>query len=293
MRTTAPSSLAASVSRLVIIAAAMALSSRVADAALSASDNAANYTSTWGTSPPNNGSGFGAWNIVVANNNSPPYVGTYLDSGSAILTSGHSFGTYANGGNNNGRIDLNRPFTVNPTGYHDPSGLGTLYNQTFGIALASDGVGNGNSGPPNSAFGFNLETGQGAGATPVLTLEYLGTQANDNMVLIDNGGTDNTTVPVSFANLHAGLSVSVSVGANPDGVNPYTITISPFAGGPALYSFSGSTTGPIQQADVFDSNTTGNGYFNSLAISAEVPEPASSVLLGFGLAALLSFRRRN
>lgn len=293
MRTPDYSSLTVSISRLVVIAAAMAMPCGLAHAAASASDTATNYTSGWSTSPPNNGSGFGAWNVAVANNNSPPYVGTYLDSGSAITTGGNSFGTYANGGANNGRIDFMRPFTVNPSGYHDPSGLGTLYNQTFSVALASDGVGNGNSGPPNSAFGFSLETGQGGSATPVLTFEYLGTQANDNMVLIDNDGTDNTTVPVNFSNLHAGLSISVSVGNNPDGLNPYTITVSPFAGGAALFSFSNETTGPIQQVDVFDSNTTGNGYFNNLGVTAETPEPCTAILVGLGLAGAVAMRRRG
>jgi len=281
----------------LVIIATIALSSQLASAANSASDGAVNYTGGgWGTSPPNDGTGFGPWSVSVVNNNQPPYAGTYLDSSSAVTTGGNSFGTYANSaqGTTYPSVNFYRPFTVNPSGYQDPSGLGTLYNQTFSIALASDGVGDGNSGPPNSAFGFSLMTGQGAGATPVLTFEYVGTQANDNMVLIDNNGTDNTTVPVAFGNLHAGLEVSVAVGSNPDGVNPYTITVSPFAGGPALFTYSGDTTGPIQEADVFDSNTTGNGYFNDLAVSPEaVPEPATLSLIGLGVTGLLSFRRRK
>jgi hypothetical protein len=297
--TTGYSSLVASLSQLFIIAATMALSSQVANAAASASDTAANYTSYWGASPlpANGGNGFGPWNISVANDNNPPYVGTYLNSGGSVATGGYSFGTYANSpqGSTYGSINLYRPFTVNPTGYQDPSGLGTLYNQTFSIALASDGVGDGNGGPSDSAFGFSLDSGQGPSATPVLTLEYLGTSASDNLVLIDNDGTDNTTVPVNFGDLNGGISVSVSVGGNnPDGVNPYTITISPFAGGPAYYSYSGDTTGPIQQADVFDSNTTGNGYFNDLAISPEAaPDSSSSfVLLGLGVMGLVLQRRK-
>jgi hypothetical protein len=248
----------------------------------------------WGTSPPNEGTGFGPWNVSVGNNNQPPYAGTYLNGGGNVATGGFSFGTYANNaqGSTYPSINLYRPFTVNPTGYQDPSGLGTLYNQTFSVALASDGVGDGNSGPPDSAFGFSLLTGQGAGATPVLTFEYVGTQANDNMVLIDDNGTDNTTVPVTFGDLNAGIDVSVSVGSNPDGLNPYTIAVSPFAGGPAYFTFSGDTTGPIQEADVFDSNTTGNGYFNDLAVTPEaVPDAGTLSLLGLSMTSLLSFRR--
>lgn len=274
----------------------LALSAGVAGAANSAFDGAVNYApSSWSTSPPNDGSGFGPWNISVVNNFGPPYAGTYLNGGGAVATGGYSFGTYANNaqGTTYPSINLARPFTVNPSGYQDPSGLGTLYNQTVSVSLASDGVGNGNSGPPNSAFGLSLQTGQGAGATSVLTLEYVGTQANDNMVLIDNNGTDNTTVPVNFGNLNSGITVSVNVGSNPDGLNPYTLTVTPFAGGPALFTYSGDTTGPIQQLDVFDSNTTGNGYFNDLQVTPELlPEPSTFVMLGMGGIGFLLRRRK-
>ena len=117
------------------------------------------------------------------------------------------------------------------------------------------------------------------------------------MTLIDNDGTDNITVPLNFLNINGGLLVSVTVGSNPDGLNPYTLTVSPAPGNLSFttpYVFSNFTNGPIQQVDMFDRNTDSNGYFNLPAISPEVavPEPASIGLLG-GLATLLLNRRRN
>jgi hypothetical protein len=117
------------------------------------------------------------------------------------------------------------------------------------------------------------------------------------MTLIDNDGTDNTLVPLNFANIHGGLLVSVTVGSNPDGLNPYTLTVSPAPGNLTFstpYVFSNYINGPAQQVDMFDQNTDSNGFFNSPAVSPEVavPEPASIGLLG-GLAALVLNRRRN
>jgi hypothetical protein len=287
-----------SVSGLAV--ATLVCSSSLTRAAMVASDNASNYSSGgWGgATPPNNGTGFGPWNIAITDGNNPPYVGTYLDSyGNApsIATSGYTWGTYSNtpDSSNDNRIDMMRPFTVNPTGYQDPSGLGTLYNQTFSVAMLTQGLGNGAGGPPNSALGFSLETGQGPSATPVLTFEGIGYNTSDASVLIDNDGTNNNTVPVTYSEFNGGIIVSVLVGNSPDGLNPYTITISPASGGAPYYTYSNYTSGPIQQVDLFDANTTGNGYFNSLNVSAEaVPEPASIGLL-CGAAVMLTARRRK
>src|SRR5215469_866178 len=69
-------------------------------AAATASDTAGNYTGgAWSTTPPNNGTGFGAWSVNVQNNNNPPYAGTYMaGSGNTPIVdgSGNAWGTYAN-----------------------------------------------------------------------------------------------------------------------------------------------------------------------------------------------------
>jgi hypothetical protein len=85
------------------------------------------------------------------------------------------------------------------------------------------------------------------------------------------------------------------VGNNPDGLNPYTLTVSPFTGGSPYATVSGSENGPLQSADLFDYNTTGDGFFNNLNITPEaVPEPSTLALFGLsGVAMLLRLRRRS
>ena len=261
-----------------------------------ASDGGANYISPgWGVSAPNEGSGFGPWANFVTNGTNPPYAGTYLDLQSYnnspnIEATGADWGTYANSGPPTPSVDLVRPFLPASGGYSDPSTLGTLYNQTFSVAMASNGIGN-----AGQALGISLDIGQGDAAvnTPALTIEYAGGNT-DNMTLIDNNGTDNTAVPIDYNNLTNGILISVTVGANPDGLNPYTVTISPLPGNTTFSTpvvLTGSEAGPLQQVDMFDLNTAGNGFFNSLAISPEaVPEPASICVLG-GAALLLARRR--
>ena len=282
--------------KLFSFVAALGLAGASASAALVASDNAGNYNSgNWGLAAPNNGTGFGAWASFATNNDGPPYAGTYYDnSGKNIGTSGNSWGVYANSPTTvNPRTDLVRPFLPAPGGYADPSGLGTLYNQAFSAAYQTDGIGNAGQGG-----GLSLDSGQGAGATanPVITIGYLG-GGTDNMTLIDNNGTDNTTVPLTFNNVTNGIIISVAVGANPDGLNPYSITISPAPGNTTFTTpvvLTGSENGAIQQADLFNNNATNNQYFNSLAITPEaaVPEPATLGLLG-SASLLLTFRRRR
>jgi hypothetical protein len=291
-------------SKFYAFIAVLGLAGASASAALVATDNASNYSGGgWGTTPPNLGSGWGPWNVVLTDANSPPYVGTYLGNGGGdayaatqIGTAGYVWGTYSNNPDttNSNRIDLYRTFQVNPTGYQDPSGLGTLYNQTFSVNLLTYGVGNGNGGPPNSALGFSLDTGTGATANPVFTFEYSGTNAGDSATVIDNDGTNNSSTPVNFAAFNSGLMVTVTVGSNPDGVNPYTLNVYNNSGSSLLYTYSNTTTGPIQQIDLFDANTTQNGYFNLPQVSAEapVPEPATIGLLG-AASLLLAARRRR
>jgi hypothetical protein len=279
------------------IALALAFSAETVSASNAASDTAANYApSAWGLTPPNLGSGFGPWTTMAINASGPPYVGTYLGGGSSVASGGYVWGTYANGTGDNGNMHLFRPFTPAGGGYSDPSTLGTLYNQTFSVSLSSFGIGNGSGGPPGSALGFQLATGQNFNtASTALYLVYRGTSATDNMYIWDNNTGVETPVPVTFAELNAGLTVSVSVGSNPDGLNPYTLTVSPFTGGSPYAIVNGAENGPLQAADLFDYNTTGDGFFNNLNITPEaVPEPCSLALFGLsGLAMLLRFRRRS
>jgi len=266
---------------------AFGLSGVSAFAAGTASDTAGNYTGGgWGANPPNNGTGFGVWTVNVQNNNNPPYAGTYMAGpGNTPIVdgSGNAWGTYANSaqGSTLPGITFTRPFTAGPL-----SGSTSLYNQTFSFDMGSDGVGPGQgllSGAVGSAF----------------LLEYDGTQAADTLLFGVDGGALNP-VGVNFTALHAGLNVSLAVsGAVNSPTESYTFTITPFSGGPALFTQSGtfdSSSFNTSQFVFSDQNTTANGYFNTLNITAEqpVPEPSSVALFATsGLGMLLSLRRRK
>ena len=265
------------------IMAALGLSGSTVFAAATASDTASNYGGgAWGTSPPNDGTGFGAWNFTVNNNNSPPYVGTFLDTGSPVVSGGNAWATYANGGGNNGSISILRAFT--PGGL---SGSSSLYNQTFSVDLSSGGVGNGTGGPPNSDLSIGLGN--------AFSFSYLGT-GSDNFLFSVDGATP-TTTSVNFSQLNAGLAVSLSVSGDLNSPSEnYSLSVSALSGGSPLYTQNGSFDSSVYNTSDFsylDSNTTGNGFFNNLNITTEVPEPSTMVLGAAGLATLLLLRRRR
>ena len=267
--------------KTLAIAFAMGLSASAAFAAATASDTAANYASSWGISPPNLGSGFGAWNNNAINNNSPPYAGTYLDLTSygnpdAVLSGGYAWGTYANSGPPAPELVLSRSFTAGA------SGSTSLYNQTFSAGISSSGIG-------GTGSGLTLNIGT------AFSLSYLG-GGTDNMLLSVDGGSA-TALPVDFSDLSGGLVVALAVSGSLNSTTEgYTLTLSPFAGGPAIYSGGGTFDSSTYNTSSFtftDTDTSNNQYLNNLSISPEpVPEPSIVAMSLSGLAALLAFRRR-
>jgi hypothetical protein len=265
------------------IALAMGFSAFGALAAGSAYDTAANYSSSWSTSPPNLGTGFGSWTFTDNNSGSGPYAGTYLDQTSynnsdGALSGGYAWGTYANGGSGNGYVDMTRNFLAGP------SGSASLYNQTFSVLVGSSGIGG-----AGSSMSVNVGTAFSVG--------YAG-GGSDNMFLSIDGGAA-SALPVAFANLNSGLQISLAVSGPLNSASEgYTLTLSPASGGPAYDVLSGTfdsldyNTSSFTLADV---NTSNDQFANNLSISPEaVPEPSTLALLAVnGAAAMAFFRRRK
>jgi len=271
--------------KTLAIALAMGLSACGAYAAATATDTAANYSSSgWSAGGAANlGSGFGAWNLQAINNNNPPYSGTYLDltsygNSDGVLSSGYAWGTYANGGSPAPQFIMTRPFLAGP------SGSTSLYNQTFSIGIGSSGVG-------GTGSSITLSIGTAFG------LSYIGGSSDNFWLSVDGGAA--SAIPVTYANLNSGLLVSLAVsGPINSPAEGYTLTLSPFAGGPAIYATSGTYDSSVFDTSNFsfsDLNTSANAYVNNPNITAEVvPEPATLALCALsGLATLLVVRRRN
>lgn len=252
-------------------------------AAGTATDTASNYSGGgWGLTPANNGSGFGAWNVSLQNANNPPYVGTYLSTGSAVASGGYAFGMYANGTGDNGAITITRSFTAGA------SGSSALFNQTLSFDLTSAGVGNGFGGPPNSLLQVNM------GAA--FSLSYDGTGNDNRMHFSDGSGTVQTTIDFSQlgAGIHISLAVSGPLGSSSEG---YIFTVTQVSGGGTLFTQSGtfdSSISPVSYFSILDQNSTGDAFFNNLNISPEVvPEPTTIALFGLSLTMLAVFRKRK
>ncbi len=245
-------------------------------AAMIASDNAANYTGPI-TTGSTGGTGFESWTVTTSGTGS---MGNYLDTSSkGIATSTKSWGTYANSGTNP-RIDLTRAFETSLGG----SGGKLDPGQTLSVAIESDGVGS------TGLLGFSLQT-----SSPIneFTFEYDGSAGYDNMSIIDgsNSGKEyESPVSLGFSNyIGKGMTVNFTLVT----ASTYDLSVTPVGGSPITVITNGTLPGgQLNQIDLFDQNTSNNGYFNSLSIS-EVPEPASLGLMTIGGLALLLVGRRK
>ena len=247
-------------------------------AAMVASDNASNYTNAIGTTGnTNGGTGFEPWAVTLSASGSR---GNYLDTSSkAIATSTKSWGTYANNGTSS-RIDLTRAFETSLGGAGGKLDPG----QTLSVAIESDGIGS------TGLLGFSLQT-----SSPIsqFTFEYDGTAGYDNMSIIDgsNSGKEyESPVSLGFSSyIGKGMTVDFTLVT----ASTYDLSVTPVGGTTVSVITNGTLPGgQLNQIDLFDQSTTGNGYFNSLSISA-VPEPASLGLMAIGGLALLLVGRRK
>jgi hypothetical protein len=270
--------------KTLAIALAMGLSVSGAFAAASASDTAANYSAGgWSTSNlPNLGSGFGAW-FESDQNFSPPYCGGYLDltsygNNDGVLSAGVAFGTYANSGGGTEYVTFGRSFNTG-------GGSASLVNQTFSVGLGAKGSPAGQSFGGSGSMALNIGTAFG--------LTYNGAGSDNFLLSVDGGAA--AALPVNYANLSSGLLVSLSVsGAVNSATEGYSLVISPFAGGPAIYSTSGTFNASAYGTDNFSVTTThspADQFFNNPTISA-VPEPATLALFGLSGLTLLAIRRK-
>jgi hypothetical protein len=267
------------------IAMALGLSGGTAFAAASAFDTAANYVGVWGTTPPNNGSGFGAWSVDLINANNPANASTYLDTSSSVVSDGYSWATYAVLGANYETF-ISRNFNAGP------SGSANLYNQTFSFDFSSSGV-----GPAYFYSSVSADVG------PFQIVYNPGGGFGDDMYFSFYNGYSATPVPtgINFNQLEAGLHCSLMVSGDLNGPSDdYIFTITPVSGGNPLYTTSGtfnnSSTSTMSTSSFFfiDTSTTGDGFFNNLNITPEnAPEPASLSLLAFVMFGIPLLRRHQ
>lgn len=291
---------------------------QAANAAMLATDNANNYSSTtWSSAPSNEGTGFGAW-TTAGNSNTAPYTGVYLNKPSYVPTLIGS-GTYS----------AWALYSDYPTATSGPAtewayralensagtGLGTLRTgQQIGVDLSlQNGTGAPNSNGQAASFGFSLMTGSGAaGTTNVLSVAFTDvtvgtlqttittaagstsyTQGSGNNAILDADINDS-----SSATAGSGIAATLALTSGSSGSYGYALTLNPLNGDPTV-TYTGTLTGAINQIGVFyagnQASSTYNAFFNNLSVATAtpVPEPAAWAMLALAGTGILLLRRRS
>jgi hypothetical protein len=276
---------------MISVGAIIGLVSLPANAALIASDNAANSTYTVNSSfnGLNGGSGFGAWSVTIANPASTSSAGNFVaskgaGSGNAVLPNNTPVFDIFNNGNpagngsttaiNSSITTADRPFT------------GALVpGQAFSFV---EDLGNGTGGSSN-AEGWELLDASNSVLLNMFTNESLsGTNAGTTAyTVVDATGTFNPSAGNFGRNNSAADSFTFTLN---DATGDYTVVSTGHSGRTFTGQIDLSTGGPTQFA--FYDNSGGNSsdvQVTNLAIT-NVPEPGILVL---GACSALALIRRR
>ena len=263
-----------------------------ADAALIASDNAANsaYTVNGAFNGLNGGSGFGAWSVTIATPASGSSAGAFVatkgaGSGNAVLSNTTPVFDIFNNGNpagNGTTTTLNSSITT-----ADRPFTGAL---TAGQAFSFvEDLGNGTGGSSNAEGWELLDAGNNVLLNMFTSENQSGTNAGTTAyTVVDATGTFNPSAGNFGRNNSAADSFKLTLN---DSAGDYTIVTAGHSGRTFTGQIDMSTGGPTQVA--FYDNSGGNSsdvQFTNLAIT-NVPEPAAALAAAIG--ALLIRRRRR
>ena len=244
----------------ILVFAMAAMLAGAAFAATVGTDNGSNaaYSDGW-QNGDNGGTGFGAW-ALSGSANAGQFIGDPSVAGISGMSSS-SFGMWANGGTGDsvairsfdGALTVGQAFSFT---------LGLNWDQstgTKGFTLYSAGL--------VSQFHFEM------GGSSVIT--YTGSSSG---TMFNNYGTIPMDVIISYT-----AANTINVAANGrDGVESFNqnFTVSAAPDGFGFY---------MNQAQ--DNNGNRQPYFNDLAVTGAVPEPATMSLLGLG-ALVMALRRK-
>jgi hypothetical protein len=227
-----------------------------------ASDNAgdAAYNSGW-TAGSDGGTGFGAWSF----NHSQGSGGAGIFIGNPALAgisgmSTNSFGFYANPLGSGANAEVSRSFD-------SAMAVGNTFSFLWGLNFDSNDA--------NSNRGFNLRSG----ATQLININMANSAAItiNGSPLFSQYGTQAFTLNFTY---ESSGNIRVA-GIGRDGTEAFNQVVSVAAGAPDNFVFYFNAT----DTDAGDNRQM---YLNNLQI---IPEPSTPLLIGLGLAGLLTLRK--